>query len=81
MNSLVEYLENIINLLIDMLTNNYSTDELTLTLRRHHYCFNCRHHYRLCICNDSSSDTDTYIDSNYESSACSDCEYSSDYSD
>jgi hypothetical protein len=75
MNGLVEYLENIINLLIDMLTNSMPTDEIALTLRRYHFCFNCRHHFRQCTCNESSSDTD--IDDNYESSLCSHCNDSS----
>ena len=79
MNGLVEYLESIINLLIDMLTNNVATDSstLALTLRRYYYCFNCRHHFRQCTCDESSSDTDSYIDDNYESSPCSQCDYSS----
>jgi hypothetical protein len=78
---MIEYLESIINLLIDMLSNNLSNDEIALTLRRYHYCFYCRHHFRQCTCNESSSDTDTYIDDNYESSSCSQCEYSSSDSD
>jgi hypothetical protein len=78
---MIEYLESIINLLIDMLSDNYSTDELSLILRRYHYCFNCRHHFRQCTCDESSTDTDIYIDDNYDSSSCSQCEYSSSDSD
>ncbi len=71
MNRDIEDLEDIIRILIDMLIiNNISKDNIILELRKYHYCFNCRNHYRGCKCNESSESDN--IDDNYTSSIYSD---------
>ncbi len=71
MNKDLEDLEDIIRILIDMLiTNNVSKETIILELRKYHYCFDCRNHYRGCKCNESSESEN--IDDNYTSSIYSD---------
>ncbi len=75
MNRDLEDLEDIIRILIDMLiTNNVSKETIVLELRKYHYCFDCRNHYRGCKCNESSESEN--IDDNYTSSIYSDEEES-----
>ncbi len=78
---IIEDLEDIIQILIDMLTNNnISVEEITLTLRKYHYCFNCRHHFRQCKCGETESSHDEYND-DYISSSCSINEDDSEFSE
>jgi hypothetical protein len=77
MNKDIEDLEDIIRILIDMLiNNNVSKDTIVLELRKYHYCFDCRNHFRGCKCNESSEESencDDYTSSIY-SEAYSDAE-------
>ncbi len=71
MNRDLEDLEDIIRILIDMLiTNNVSKETIILELRKYHYCFDCRNHYKGCKCNESSESEN--VDDNYTSSIYSD---------
>ena len=69
MNRDMEDLEDIIRILIDMLIiNNVSKETIILELRKYHYCFDCRNHFRGCKCNESSEsdyDIDNYTSSIY----------------
>jgi len=69
MNRDLEDLEDIIRILIDMLIiNNVSKETIILELRKYHYCFDCRNHFRGCKCNESSEsdyDIDNYTSSIY----------------
>lgn len=69
MNRDMEDLEDIIRILIDMLIiNNVSKETIVLELRKYHYCFDCRNHFRGCKCNESSEseyDNDNYTSSIY----------------
>ena len=69
MNRDLEDLEDIIRILIDMLIiNNISKETIILELRKYHYCFDCRNHFRGCKCNESSEsdyDIDNYTSSIY----------------
>ena len=67
MNRDLEDLEDITRILIDMLIiNNVSKETIILELRKYHYCFDCRNHFRGCKCNESSESEYTY--DNYTSS-------------
>ncbi len=67
MNRDLEDLEDIIRILIDMLIiNNVSKETIILELRKYHYCFDCRNHFRGCKCNESSESD--YVDDDYTSS-------------
>jgi hypothetical protein len=69
MNRDLEDLEDIIRILIDMLIiNNVSKETIILELRKYHYCFDCKNHFRGCKCNESSEsdyDIDNYTSSIY----------------
>ncbi len=77
MNKDIEDLEDIVRILIDMLiNNNVSKETIVLELRKYHYCFNCRNHFRGCKCDESSEESensDDYTSSIY-SEANSDTE-------
>ncbi len=65
----VEDLEDIVKILIDMLINtNISKDEIILTLRKYHYCFDCRNHFRNCTCNNKNTSEDSESNDDYTSS-------------
>ncbi len=77
MNKDIEDLEDIVRILIDMLIdNNVSKETIVLELRKYHYCFDCRNHFRGCKCGESSEE-DTSKDTNYTSSEVSSSEVSS----
>uniref|UniRef100_A0A6C0HVJ3 Uncharacterized protein n=1 Tax=viral metagenome TaxID=1070528 RepID=A0A6C0HVJ3_9ZZZZ len=77
MNRDMEDLEDIIRILIDMLIiNNVSKETIILELRKYHYCFDCRNHFRGCKCNESSESDN--IDDNYTSSIYSEEDTQSD---
>ncbi len=66
MNKDIKDLEDIIKILIDMLvSNNVSKETIILELRKYHYCFDCRNHFKCCKCGEESSDN---YDDNYTSS-------------
>ncbi len=69
MNKDIEDLEDIIRILIDMLIiNNVPKDTIILELRKYHYCFDCRNHFRGCKCGETSeseSINDDYTSSIY----------------
>jgi hypothetical protein len=69
MNKDIEDLEDIVRILIDMLiNNNVSKETIVLELRKYHYCFDCRNHFRGCKCNESSElseENDDYTSSIY----------------
>ncbi len=65
MSNRIDDLEDIINVLVDMLNNFVSKEQIKLQLRKYHYCFDCMNHYRSCKCGESNSESDS--DSNNES--------------
>lgn len=68
MNKDIEDLRDIIKILTDMLIiNNVSHEDITLALRKYHYCINCYNHYRQCKCGESTEESSEY-DDNYTSS-------------
>ena len=76
MNKDIEDLEDIVRILIDMLiNNNVSKETIVLELRKYHYCFDCRNHFRGCKCDESSKlSEESENDDNYTSSIYSEAD-------
>lgn len=74
MQSRIDDLEDIIKILINMLEDKVPKDIIKLELRKYHYCFDCKNHYRGCRCGEDTASEYEFLElnDNYTSSEYSD---------